>query len=175
MISAKTSGFRLAPPTSPPSIISFAMNSAILSGVTLPPYSMRTASAVPSPAIDANSRLISEIAAASKEQSSGIAQINDGVAQMDTLTQQNAANSEESAAAAEELNAQAESLAAMIGSFRIRQTANTQMVAQPMRLSRTPSRISTPPPERGEHTDEILAGLGLGRDEIQDLRQRNVI
>ena len=52
---------------------------------------------------------------------------------------------------------------------------DTQMVAQPMRLSRTPSRISTAPPERGEHTDEILTELGLGPDEILKLRDRNVI
>ena len=52
---------------------------------------------------------------------------------------------------------------------------DTFMVSQPMRLSRTPSKISAAPPERGQHTDEILAGLGLGQDEILDLRQRNVI
>jgi crotonobetainyl-CoA:carnitine CoA-transferase CaiB-like acyl-CoA transferase len=31
------------------------------------------------------------------------------------------------------------------------------------------------PPDRGEHTDEILAGLGLSGDEIAGLRQRNII
>ena len=49
------------------------------------------------------------------------------------------------------------------------------MVSQPMRLSRTPSKISAAPPERGQHTDEILAGLGLKEDEIRNLRERNVI
>ena len=52
---------------------------------------------------------------------------------------------------------------------------DTFMVSQPMRLSRTPSRIAAAPPERGQHADEILAELGLGQDEIRDLRQRNVI
>ncbi|MCH7485968.1 MAG: CoA transferase [Proteobacteria bacterium] len=52
---------------------------------------------------------------------------------------------------------------------------DTFMLSQPMRLSRTPSKIATAPPERGQHTDEILAGLGLSPDEIRDLRQRNVI
>ncbi len=52
---------------------------------------------------------------------------------------------------------------------------DTYMVAQPMRLSRTPGRIATAPPERGQHTKEILAELGLGPDEIRDLRERNVI
>ncbi len=54
--------------------------------------------------------LAGEVAAASKEQTQGITQINTAVSQMDKVTQSNAANAEESAAAAEELNAQAETL-----------------------------------------------------------------
>jgi len=50
---------------------------------------------------------VDEIAAAVKEQSQGMAQINTAVEQMDKVTQSNAANAEEGAAAAEELNAQA--------------------------------------------------------------------
>ncbi|HUC85912.1 MAG TPA: methyl-accepting chemotaxis protein, partial [Candidatus Acidoferrales bacterium] len=52
--------------------------------------------------------LASEVAAASREQTEGITQINTAVGQMDKVTQSNAANAEESAAAAEELSAQAE-------------------------------------------------------------------
>lgn len=52
--------------------------------------------------------LVAEIAAASKEQSSGITQVNVAMSEMDTVTQNNAANAEESAAAAEELSAQSE-------------------------------------------------------------------
>lgn len=63
--------------------------------------------------------LITEIAAASKEQSDGITQVNSAVSQMDRVTQQNAANSEESASAAEELNSQAEELQAMVHQFQI--------------------------------------------------------
>ena len=51
-----------------------------------------------------------EVAAASQEQSQGIAQVNTAVTQMDKVTQSNAANAEESAAAAEELTAQAATL-----------------------------------------------------------------
>ena len=51
--------------------------------------------------------LVAEIAAASREQSQGIDQVNTAVTQMDKVTQQNAANAEESASASEELNAQA--------------------------------------------------------------------
>lgn len=51
-------------------------------------------------------QLVTEIAAASKEQAEGIEQINHVVSQMDKVIQQNAANAEESASAAEELKSQ---------------------------------------------------------------------
>jgi crotonobetainyl-CoA:carnitine CoA-transferase CaiB-like acyl-CoA transferase len=51
----------------------------------------------------------------------------------------------------------------------------TQLVGQPVALSRTPARMAVHPPDRGEHTDEILGGLGLSADEIAGLRQRNII
>ncbi|WP_295020803.1 methyl-accepting chemotaxis protein [Sulfurimonas sp.] len=53
------------------------------------------------------SDLIGEISISGKEQSEGMAQINQAMGQVDQVTQQVAANSEEAAAAAEELNAQA--------------------------------------------------------------------
>ena len=58
--------------------------------------------------------LVSEIAAASKEQAQGIDQVNTGVAEMDKVVQQNAANAEESASASEELSSQAQELNAMV-------------------------------------------------------------
>jgi formyl-CoA transferase len=51
----------------------------------------------------------------------------------------------------------------------------TQLVAQPVALTRTPTRMAVHPPDRGEHTDEILNNLGLSGDEIAGLRQRNII
>lgn len=58
-----------------------------------------------------------EIAAASTEQSNGIAQISKAMNQLDQTTQVNAASSEEAAASAEELSAQAESLSLVIVSL----------------------------------------------------------
>jgi hemerythrin-like metal-binding protein len=58
--------------------------------------------------------LIAEIAAASKEQSQGIDQVNTAVSEMDKVVQKNAANAEESASASEELTSQAEELGAMV-------------------------------------------------------------
>jgi formyl-CoA transferase len=51
----------------------------------------------------------------------------------------------------------------------------TQLVGQPVALTRTPTRMAAHPPDRGEHTDEILGGLGLSGDEIAGLRQRQII
>jgi methyl-accepting chemotaxis protein len=58
--------------------------------------------------------LVSEIAAASNEQATGIGQVNQAVAEMDKVVQQNAANAEESASAGEEMNAQAVQMKAMV-------------------------------------------------------------
>ena len=60
------------------------------------------------------SGLVSEIAAASREQSQGIGQISLAVGQMDQVTQSSAANSEEGAAAAEQLSSQAEQMDSMV-------------------------------------------------------------
>jgi hypothetical protein len=59
--------------------------------------------------------LVDEIAAASKEQASGINQVNTAVAEMDKITQSTVASAEESAATSEELNAQAEQMKVFVG------------------------------------------------------------
>lgn len=51
----------------------------------------------------------------------------------------------------------------------------TKCVGQPVELARTPSSISMWPPERGEHTDEILEEFGISPDEIAALRETSVI
>ena len=54
--------------------------------------------------------LVAEVAAASQEQSQGIAQVNTAVSQIDQVTQKAAAHAEESASASEELTAEANEL-----------------------------------------------------------------
>ncbi|MEM0989374.1 MAG: CoA transferase [Pseudomonadota bacterium] len=51
----------------------------------------------------------------------------------------------------------------------------TQMVAQPISMSRTNTSMAAHPPDRGEHTDEILADAGYDAAAIADLRARNVV
>jgi methyl-accepting chemotaxis protein len=63
--------------------------------------------------------IVSEISAASAEQSNGIAQVNQAIVQMDGATQQNAALVEQAAAAAESLREQAGLLVSLVGAFRI--------------------------------------------------------
>jgi methyl-accepting chemotaxis protein len=65
------------------------------------------------------SELISQISAASIEQSGGIGQIGDAVQQLDHVTQQNAALVEQSAAAAESLKQQAARLANTVSVFQL--------------------------------------------------------
>ncbi|MEK6662463.1 MAG: methyl-accepting chemotaxis protein, partial [Pseudomonadota bacterium] len=63
--------------------------------------------------------IMSEITAASMEQSAGIEQVNQAVTQMDEVTQQNAALVEEAAAAAESMEEQAQSLTATVAIFKL--------------------------------------------------------
>jgi len=68
--------------------------------------------------------IMSEIAAASAEQSTGIEEISNAVSQMDEMTQQNAALVEEAAAASESLQSQAQQLTQRVAMFRVVDEAN---------------------------------------------------
>jgi methyl-accepting chemotaxis protein len=61
--------------------------------------------------------LVAEVAAASREQTEGISQINSAIGQMDKVTQNNSASAEKSAVAARELNSQAEKMKVSIDSL----------------------------------------------------------
>ncbi len=98
--------------------------------------------------------IMSEILAASQEQSSGIEQINKAVMQMDTVTQQNAALVEEAAAAAQAMRDQANSLTDVVGIFRLESEAGRalrpalQVLQQPVAPVKVAERKPAPAPRR---------------------------
>jgi crotonobetainyl-CoA:carnitine CoA-transferase CaiB-like acyl-CoA transferase len=49
------------------------------------------------------------------------------------------------------------------------------LVGQPVRLSRTPNGIAAPPPDRGQHTEDVLKEFGFSEPEIEALRRANAI
>ncbi len=71
------------------------------------------------PAIRKTADLVQEVAAASNEQASGVAQINKAMSQVDQVTQRNASGSEELASTAEEMASQAEALQQLMSFFRL--------------------------------------------------------
>ncbi len=87
--------------------------------------------------------IVAEIAAASKEQLTGIEQVNKAVAQMDRVTQNNASQTEEMSGTAASLLDHAEQLRVLVGQFRLdqdrseaaprtaRRTTNTVMTVRP--------------------------------------------
>jgi methyl-accepting chemotaxis protein len=90
------------------------------------------------PNIRRTAELVSEISAASREQTIGAGQINTAIQQLDQVTQQNSAASEEMAATSEELAGQAETLQDAISYFKI------EMAAEPARRARSANTASTP-------------------------------
>lgn len=52
---------------------------------------------------------------------------------------------------------------------------SVQVVGQPVRLSRTPSRLRTASPDKGEHTEEILRELGYDAAAIAELRAQKIV
>lgn len=94
------------------------------------------------PTIKKTSDLVQEIAAASKEQSVGVGQINSAMGQLNQATQQNASASEELAATAEEMGAQSEQLQQLMTYFRLDQSTAMAMAAATERSAQTTSKTA---------------------------------
>jgi crotonobetainyl-CoA:carnitine CoA-transferase CaiB-like acyl-CoA transferase len=47
------------------------------------------------------------------------------------------------------------------------ESGSVATLGDPVKLSRTPSVIGLPPPGLGEHTKEVLIGLGLTADQMR--------
>jgi methyl-accepting chemotaxis protein len=93
--------------------------------------------------------IMSEIAAASAEQSSGIEEVTTAVSQMDEMTQQNAALVEEAAAAAESLQSQADQLTQRVSQFRLSSDA-THTARQPAARLSSPKSTARSPAASGK-------------------------
>jgi len=96
------------------------------------------------PSIRKTSDLVQEIASASQEQSSGVAQINGAMGQLNQTTQQNASASEELAATAEELGAQANELQQTMTFFKLDDNDAGNRFARQAPPSRSPAKAAAP-------------------------------
>jgi methyl-accepting chemotaxis protein len=73
--------------------------------------------------------IVAEIAAASREQSGGIEQVNKAIVQMDTTTQQNAALVEQAAAASQAIVEQAQELSGLVAGYNVGGAASVTRAA----------------------------------------------
>jgi methyl-accepting chemotaxis protein len=87
--------------------------------------------------------IMNEIVASSREQASGIGQVNQAIVQMDGVTQQNAALVEASAAATRAMHEQAQALAGLVEVFRVQAASRPAVVAKP---ALPPARRPAPAP-----------------------------
>jgi methyl-accepting chemotaxis protein len=113
------------------------------------------------PAIRKTSELVQEVAAACREQSSGVAQINQAVGTVDQVTQRNASGAEELASTAEELSAQAEALHDLMSFFNVGGSENDQRWRPQTRRDRAPEIGRTR--KAGAHAAGPLATNGAAR------------
>jgi methyl-accepting chemotaxis protein len=97
------------------------------------------------PSIRRTADLVQEVAAASQEQSSGLAQVSKAMGLVDQVTQRNASAAEELSSTAEEMAAQAEGLQQLVGFFRV-DAGRTHGGARP--LAAAPA--ARPPPTLAE-------------------------
>ena len=97
---------------------------------------------------------VSALAQSSREQATGITEINSGVTMLDQVTQQNAAMVEESTAASHSLHRAAESLAALMQRFRLDGSpAQVALTSPPVRDGKvTPLRPTETAPARDSHS-----------------------
>ena len=95
-------------------------------------------------AIKKVSDIVAEIAAASREQATGLDQINTAVGSMDEMTQRNAALVEETTAAAQSLAGQANELANLVGFFKLDGSARLAPAAAPAPVVTKPAPAAAP-------------------------------
>ncbi len=113
------------------------------------------------PSIRKTADLVQEVAAASREQSSGVAQINQALAQVDNVTQRNASSAEELSSTAEEMASQAEALEELMAFFKLSEAAEPQ---RPARRAPIPQSREQSAPMIFHAPLHSAAKTGNGRD-----------
>ncbi len=110
--------------------------------------------------------IITEIAAAGKEQSAGIEQVNKAVTQMDTVTQKNASQTEEMSATAQTLTDQAAQLRDLVARFKLGDTG-----ARPARSTpaKSPRKNGAIPKPRPAVTRALKNGTTNGNGHVHEL------
>jgi methyl-accepting chemotaxis protein len=104
--------------------------------------------------------IVGEIAAASREQSTGIEQVSKAMAQMDQVTQQNAAQTEELSSTAQALSSGAEQLQGLVARFRV---DNERSAARSYRREPAAARTAAKPiPAKRTRRDLHAMSLNLG-------------
>jgi crotonobetainyl-CoA:carnitine CoA-transferase CaiB-like acyl-CoA transferase len=63
----------------------------------------------------------------------------------------------------------------MIQAVKLPSGGSIQQVAFPVKLSETPAVMQSPPPELGEHTEEVLLEAGFSKEDISRFRQEGAI
>jgi methyl-accepting chemotaxis protein len=106
------------------------------------------------------SDIVAEIAAASREQSSGIEQVNRAVMQMDELTQQNAALVEEATAASQAMAEQVRGLNEMLARFQVGMAEMAAPGAMPTAYASSPAAAPAAPRAERRGPNRPWSGRG---------------
>jgi methyl-accepting chemotaxis protein len=118
------------------------------------------------PAVRKTAELVQEVAAASLEQASGVAQVNKAMTQVDQVTQRNAAAAEEFASTAEEMATQAESLQQLVAFFRSGENAPVRQAAALRPATESGVRRALPRPA-ALHPGLVIASRTAARSTVE--------
>ena len=109
--------------------------------------------------------IVAEIAAASREQATGIDQVNKAVSQMDSMTQQNAALVEQAAGASQSVARRANELSTLMAHYRVSDepaAAIAPPAAVPAKSVVTKFERRTPSPLRGDQHKDSSPSQPIG-------------
>lgn len=54
-------------------------------------------------------------------------------------------------------------------------SAPAKLVASPLKFSETPATYRRPPPQLGEHTEEVLKNAGFSAEEVESLQKTGAL